>query len=74
MTKIADSNPVQSPCVSICALDEDDVCVGCYRTGMEIGQWGRLNADQQRLVVKRSQQRMWGESSPCVVSSVKSSM
>ena len=58
---------VPSPCVSVCALDEDDVCVGCYRTGMEISQWGRLNPDQQRLVVTRCQLRMRGELAPCVV-------
>jgi len=58
---------VQSPCVSICALDDDDVCMGCYRTGMEISQWGNLNAEKQRLVVKRSQHRMRGEAVPCVV-------
>ena len=59
---------VPSPCVSVCALDEDDVCVGCYRTGMEISQWGRLSPDQQRQVVARTQMRMRGELAPCVVS------
>lgn len=58
---------VPSPCVSVCALDEDDVCVGCYRTGMEISQWGRLNVEQQRLVVQRTHLRMQGELAPCVV-------
>lgn len=58
---------VPSPCVSVCALDEDDVCVGCYRTGMEISQWGRMDIDRQRLVIERTQQRMRGELAPCVV-------
>lgn len=65
-----DSNDIQfvpSPCVSVCALDEDDVCVGCYRTGMEISQWGRLTVAKQRLVIDRTHQRMSGEIGPCVV-------
>lgn len=42
---------VKSPCVSICALDENDVCVGCYRTGGEITQWGKMTADEKRDVM-----------------------
>ncbi|PKM22988.1 MAG: DUF1289 domain-containing protein [Gammaproteobacteria bacterium HGW-Gammaproteobacteria-14] len=58
---------VPSPCVSICALDEDDVCVGCFRTGQEISHWGRMNPDQQRQVIERCQQRMCGDIAPCLV-------
>ena len=57
---------VPSPCVSICALDGDDVCIGCFRTGMEIARWGRLTPEQQREVLRRSQQRMDGEKAACV--------
>ena len=35
--KIAEK-PVKSPCVSLCALDIDDVCMGCQRTGQEISR------------------------------------
>lgn len=58
---------VPSPCVSICALDADDVCVGCFRTGREISQWGRMSADQQREVVRRCQVRMSGDIAACLV-------
>ena len=58
---------VPSPCVSICALDGDDVCVGCFRTGNEISHWGRLSADQQREVLKRCEQRLRGEPVPCLM-------
>lgn len=43
--------PVRSPCVSICALDEADICTGCQRTGNEITQWGRMNNEQRRAVL-----------------------
>lgn len=45
------SEIVRSPCVSVCALDEDDVCVGCYRTGVEISRWGEMSADERRDVI-----------------------
>lgn len=43
--------PVRSPCVSICALDEGDLCVGCQRTGAEIAGWGRMSNDERRAVL-----------------------
>lgn len=62
---------IPSPCVSVCALDEDDVCVGCYRTGMEISQWGRLAISLQRQVVECCHKRMRGELAACVVARLK---
>ena len=57
---------VASPCVSICALDGDDVCIGCFRSGQEISHWGKLSAVQQREVLDRCQRRMRGEQVPSV--------
>ena len=58
---------VASPCVSICALDGDDVCIGCFRTGLEISYWGRLPPAQQEEVLQRCARRMQGEPANCVV-------
>ncbi len=49
--------PVKSPCVSVCALDEDDVCVGCFRTGNEISHWGNYSNDERREVLALSAER-----------------
>lgn len=48
---------VASPCVSICALDDDDVCIGCQRTGDEIIRWGKMTNDERRAVLTRLAQR-----------------
>lgn len=48
-----DVNEIPSPCVSICALNDEDVCVGCYRTGDEITRWwGMENAEKQQTLDK----------------------
>ena len=49
--------PVASPCVSICALDEQDICTGCQRTVAEISRWGRMDNDERRAVLKRCHER-----------------
>lgn len=48
---------VPSPCVSICALDDNDICVGCFRSGREISEWGRLSDDDKRAVLARCAER-----------------
>ncbi|MEP6898482.1 MAG: DUF1289 domain-containing protein [Rhodanobacter sp.] len=41
-----------SPCIGICRLDGHGYCVGCQRTGEEIGRWSTLS-DSERLHVMR---------------------
>lgn len=49
--------PVASPCVSVCALDIDDICMGCYRTGKEISYWGKMSNEEKREVLRRCVER-----------------
>lgn len=55
--KPAIEKPVASPCVSVCVLDDNDICVGCQRTGREISYWGRMNNDERRAVLQQAAQR-----------------
>ncbi len=48
---------VRSPCVSVCALDENDVCIGCQRTGDEITRWSQMNNDERTEVLKKVAER-----------------
>lgn len=49
--------PVKSPCISVCALNEEDLCVGCWRTGNEISHWGSYTNDERRTVLKLCHER-----------------
>jgi len=48
---------VPSPCVSICALDEEGVCLGCYRTGDEITDWFIADDERKREILRASDAR-----------------
>jgi predicted Fe-S protein YdhL (DUF1289 family) len=37
-----------TPCIGICRMDEDGLCVGCRRTLAEIARWGSMD-DEERL-------------------------
>ena len=47
-----------SPCIGVCALDEQDICMGCYRTGEEITDWFMASTDRKREIVEASERRM----------------
>ena len=44
---------VASPCVNICRLDAQGLCVGCRRTLGEIAEWSRAG-DARRLEILRA--------------------
>lgn len=55
------TKPVASPCISVCLLDEKDMCVGCYRTAAEITQWMECDDDTKREILKKCHERMQAE-------------
>ncbi len=48
---------VKSPCVRNCCLNEEDVCMGCYRTIVEIIEWGQANNAERNTILKMAKQR-----------------
>ncbi|TAN17638.1 MAG: DUF1289 domain-containing protein [Rhodanobacter sp.] len=53
MSNAADSAAISplTPCIGICRLDAHGYCVGCRRTGEEIGRWrGMSDAERLRLM------------------------
>lgn len=52
-----DGSRVRSPCVSVCALDESDICVGCHRSGDEILRWTTMTNDERRRVLEQVARR-----------------
>jgi len=48
---------VRSPCVSICVLDDHDICMGCYRSAAEITDWVMMSNDEKRDVLEKTRER-----------------
>lgn len=51
------NNKECSPCIRNCCLDENDVCVGCYRTLVEIVGWREKSESQRKGILARCEQR-----------------
>jgi predicted Fe-S protein YdhL (DUF1289 family) len=46
-----------SPCILICTLDDDKVCLGCGRSLEQISGWALMSKDEQWAVVDQLAQR-----------------
>jgi predicted Fe-S protein YdhL (DUF1289 family) len=45
-----------SPCVRLCTLNEQDICVGCGRTLDDIKLWSRMSEPEKADCVARAAQ------------------
>ncbi len=50
---------VNSPCINICKLDADQICIGCYRTIDEISNWVKYSEQEKCAVIDKSEERKW---------------
>lgn len=42
---------IASPCIRNCCLDEDDICLGCFRSVEEIIQWGAATDEERAQIL-----------------------
>ena len=51
------SGSIPSPCVRNCCLDESDVCLGCFRTIVEICGWSAASETEKAEILARCRLR-----------------
>lgn len=49
--------PVESPCIKNCCLDDNDICVGCFRSLAEITRWSTAGDDVKARIMDHVQAR-----------------
>ena len=48
---------IRSPCISVCVLDENDICMGCYRSAQEITDWFMASDEEKHQILARVRER-----------------
>ncbi|MDN4500781.1 DUF1289 domain-containing protein [Alteromonadaceae bacterium BrNp21-10] len=48
---------VPSPCIRNCCLDNNDICIGCFRSISEIVGWHTATDDEKSQILIQSQLR-----------------
>lgn len=51
------TQPVKSPCIEVCSLNNEDVCIGCRRTANEIIEWFSAPNERKREILAAIDQR-----------------
>lgn len=51
------SPTVESPCISLCRLDEERVCMGCFRHVDDIREWRSADDQRRREICATAEQR-----------------
>jgi predicted Fe-S protein YdhL (DUF1289 family) len=47
----ATKDPLISPCIRNCQLDEDDICIGCHRSLDEVKSWRLDGVDRRKEIL-----------------------
>ena len=55
-----EEKPVASPCISVCALNMEDLCTGCFRNIEEIREWRSYSNEERRACLGRALEREKG--------------
>lgn len=48
---------IQSPCIRACCLDQQDICLGCYRHIDEIVGWQNRSEEEKKKILINCQTR-----------------
>ncbi|XVN20991.1 DUF1289 domain-containing protein [Pseudomonas corrugata] len=51
------SPAVSSPCTGVCKLDEQKVCLGCFRHVEDIREWRSADDGRRRVICAEAAQR-----------------
>lgn len=57
-TSIRGTEAVRSPCIKVCQLNSEQICLGCGRSLEEIANWGGADAGAQRQIADRAARRL----------------
>lgn len=54
---LKNKSSVKSPCVQVCTLDENKICMGCYRSVEEVRNWFRFTDKEKKQAIKNADER-----------------
>jgi predicted Fe-S protein YdhL (DUF1289 family) len=55
---------IKSPCIHVCTLDDEKVCLGCYRSVEEVRNWFRYSDEEKLQAIKNAEERRKAKEDP----------
>jgi hypothetical protein len=56
--RMSQDEALHSPCVRMCTLDDDDICLGCGRSLEEIKGWASFSESTRAALLLRCRERL----------------
>lgn len=50
-------NIIKSPCIQVCTLDDEKICLGCHRSAEEIKNWHTMTDEQKLQFMANTEER-----------------
>lgn len=54
---LKNKSTIKSPCIHVCTLDEQKICMGCYRSAEEVRDWFRYSDEEKRSCLAKAEAR-----------------
>ena len=51
------NNTIKNPCIHVCTLDDEKICIGCHRSVEEIRGWFTMTDEQKLQVLANAEGR-----------------
>lgn len=48
---------IEKPCIRKCCLDENDICLGCFRTFDDMIKWHKTTIEEKNTMLKEAKER-----------------
>jgi uncharacterized protein len=48
---------IDKPCIRKCCLNEEDICMGCFRSFDDMLKWNKASINEKTQMLKESQER-----------------
>ncbi len=48
---------INKPCIKQCSLNEEEICLGCFRTFNDMRLWNKASSEEKREMMKIAERR-----------------
>ena len=48
---------IHKPCMKKCCLNEDDICLGCFRTFNDMLMWNKASIEDKEIMLQKAGMR-----------------
>lgn len=48
---------IHKPCIRQCCLNEDEVCLGCFRTFSDMLSWHKASIQEKKAMLQKAEMR-----------------